>query len=319
MNKENLENLWLQFVNRELGVFEYRLLSVESIPSFHIGYTNENRRCLILELPANYLFNITLPQSVGYIPITYFRPNNVLCVFLEDDYFNDLFDWLILSIYDRLSQTVEVHDSVVGFIRIYNEWITLFERINNQRLSDSVIQGLFGELFLLRELISQRPEEIDIFLESWKGPFDAEHDFVFEDKDLEVKTIILGKNSIRISSEYQLGTIENKGLELIVLKAEKSLGSSLKEVALDIRIQIFEYGGNYGVFLRALQQKGLDFINIENYDNLKYQIQSKTIYNCLSDDFPKITINNKPDAVIDVKYGITLTSVENFITNNINY
>ena len=54
---------------------------------------------------------------------------------------------------------------------------------------------------------------VDDILLSWRGPYDEGHDFVFEFRDYELKTIESSKNNVRISSEFQLES--EKGKELV--------------------------------------------------------------------------------------------------------
>ncbi|CAN1524023.1 Hydrolase of X-linked nucleoside diphosphate N terminal [Spirosomataceae bacterium] len=316
MNKEEIENVWLGITHTGMGEFEYRLLSPESFPSLNIGYHINGNRCLILELPAN--FNGQFQQfERENLSLKYFQNNGCLCIILKDDFFKDLFDDLILSIYGKIwniNNPVRYSDL---FISLFALWSSFFEIRQNEGLSKVQVKGLIGELIYLKSLLIDSELNVDDVLRSWRGPYDEGHDFVFDFTDFEIKTIEQNRNDVRISSEFQLDSEIGKKLELVIIFVKSNIenGLSLKSLINEIRSIVHEKLGDNSIFINALAQKGLTIGDLDQYEIYRYTPIEEISYDSNKENFPKLIRSSIPEEINKLNYNIRLNLIEEFIIN----
>lgn len=135
---------------------------------------------------------------------------------------------LVISLYFKIKEIKDYKESTTLFIRTINMWSLFFQDEKNHGHSEDVIKGLFGELTLLNDLIRMsNSSNINDTLKTWQGPYDANHDFYFDDKNIEVSTKNNSKSDINISSEFQLEEELGKSLELVVASVESNLLNGL--------------------------------------------------------------------------------------------
>jgi hypothetical protein len=316
MNKEIIENIWNKIIPSGKGEFEYKLLSKDSIPQLNIGFDKKGNRCLILELPLNFDKPFIQFEKEN-LSLKYFSKERCLCIILNDNYFLDLFDDLILSIFSKIciiSNPVEYSEL---FTRYFLKWSAFFENKKNDGLSRDQVKGLIGELFYMKNLLLKSNLNVDDVLLSWRGPYDEGHDFVFEFIDYEIKTIERSKNNVRISSEFQLESESGKKLELVVIFVLNDLikGISLKKLINEIKTIVLDKFGDNSIFINALAQKGLSTGDLEQYEIFRYTIVEEISYDSSSNSFPKLIRSTIPEQINKVNYKIRLNLIEEFIIN----
>ena len=316
MDKKIIENIWDEIIHSGKGEFEYQLLSKKSVPQLNIGFNRKNQRCLILELPLK--FDKPFQQfEKENLSLQYFAKERCLCIILNDDFFKDLFDDLILSTYSKIHTVNSPEDYSDLFTRHFLKWSAFFENKKSVALSRDQVKGIFGELVYLKNLLLKSDINVDDILSSWRGPYDEAHDFVFDFKDYEIKTIESSKNIICISSEFQLESEKGKELELVVitLVLDSENGSSLKGITNEIKTIVFDNLGDNSIFINALTQKGLNASDIGQYEIYRYTPVGEISYDCTKDEFPKLIRSNIATEISKVKYRIRLNLIEEFIIN----
>jgi hypothetical protein len=314
MNKETIENIWNKIIPSGKGEFEYKLLSIESIPQLNVGFNKKNQRCLILELPLDY--NKPFQQSEKEnLSLKYFEREKCLCIILNDDFFKDLFDDLIFSIYSKIQNISNIDEYSDLFIRHFLKWSTFFENKKTDGLTRDQVKGLIGELFYLRNLLLSSKHSVDELLLSWRGPYDEGHDFVFEITDYEIKTVESSKNNVHISSEFQLEAEKGKVLELVVLfvNPDNEKGLSIKILINDIKNIVHEKLGDNSIFINALAQKGLTIGDLEQFEIYRFTPIEEISYDSTKDNFPKLVSSTIPEQVNKINYDIRLNLIEDFI------
>lgn len=171
----------------------------------------------------------------------------------------------------------------------------------NQRI------GLFAELTVLRILIERvGPASA---LQQWVGPLHSSQDFSNHDAALEVKAVLNGGRSVRISSEHQLSRVSALNLALVVVGVgEVEHGENLSSICRDIETnclggvdaEIFE-------FRRKLLMAGVS-------DPTQYEADSWTVAEIeifdVGEEFPKISAEELPESVSGVKYTLSLSGLE---------
>lgn len=322
MNASDLKEKW-ELLTREKLVHGYRSLRItkECVPEINLGITKTSFRCLILSLPKSQ--NIDLkPVIKEKIAIEHNQDFNFLLITLQDGEYSDLFDDLVVSLYNAIKDLSSPSDYSKVFVNTFHKWSKFFEEEETERLSKNIVKGLFGELHILKELLgTANSYNVDDILESWRGPYDQGHDFILDGYDLEVKTKDEKKLDVRISSEFQLDSESGKELMLVVLSVEYDpvRGLTIKNLVNDIRQTVINYLGDTTILLRAIRQKGLSLINIGLYDNYRFRPVDKSEYNCLHEGFPKLIKNNIPDPISNVKYDLNLSHLEQFLVSRSPY
>lgn len=315
IDKKYIREAWESFVVSGKGEFEYRLLSKESIPSLNIGYNIQKKRCLILELPINFSLKSQEIEKEN-ISLRFFPKQKIACIILNDNNYEDLFNDLILSIYNKISDIASIEEYTSHFIKHINLWSSFFENKNNT-LSYEKIKGLFGELFYLQYTLENKSRNglINTLLKSWRGPYREVHDFVFQDKDVEIKTITNGDAIINISSEFQLEFKEDKKLLLTVVAVDSDdkLGKNLNEMIYNINSIIKKQSGDISIFHSALMQLGIYDLNMSDYNGIRYNVMSLINYNCNHEKFPRIIKSLISKEICNVKYSLQIDMMNEFI------
>jgi hypothetical protein len=290
-------------------------ISPDCICELYIGVSGENKRCLILALPANKHLDFKGIQKEN-LSIEYFLEKNLIVLQLIDNDYYDLFDDLILSLYHGIKGITQVDEYSNHFIEAFYRWSEFFEDKKSDLLSEDAIKGIMGELFVLKSLISDpNRSEITSILKSWTGPYDKGNDFELETKTLEVKTKSPAGIDVMISSEFQLEVTLGKGLELIVisLKSDFAVGISIRELIFEIKKLVQESSGDNSILWKALSQKNITSKNVSQYDKYKFRPVNRISYNYASEDFPKLTRSNIPDEISTLKYSLRTNLLTNFI------
>lgn len=314
INNGHIQSIWNTLTHSGQGEFEYQLISRETIPFLNIGYNSIGQRCLILELPPSFdkSFREIEKQNLS---LKFFPGEKCLCILLNEDYFKDLFDDLILSVYNKIYQISSPEKYSQEFINHFIKWSAFFENKTYGALSPQEVKGLFGELVYLKELLLTPDIDVDEILRSWKGPYNEVHDFIFDFKDFEVKTVSDTENYVRVSSEFQMECQNGKELFLSVITlSNNDNGKNIKDLINEIRIINYENGGDNSFFLNALLQKGISISNMDLYDRFRFKIVNLTCYDCNKDNFPKLISEKIPYEICKVTYNLQLNLIDNFIT-----
>jgi hypothetical protein len=316
MTSKELKSKWVSLSeNPVTSGFRSLRISSQCICELFIGVSNENTRCLILALPSDAHINFKGIQKEN-LSIEYFFDKNLIVLKLLVADYHDLFDDLILSLYQGIKGMSHIDEYSNYFIQAFYRWSEFFENKKFDLLSEDAIQGLMGELLVLKSLITdpQRPD-INFILNSWKGPYDKANDFELESKNLEVKTKSPSGIDVEISSEFQLELSPGKGLEIIVvsLLSDYNDGISIKQVVFDIKDLIQLSSGDCSILWKALGQKNVTSKNIKDYDKYKFKPVNHVTYNCTSNDFPKLNKSNIPNEISALKYRLRTNLLTNFI------
>ena len=301
--------------SRDLTSDKGLLLSSECHASLYISINPERCRYLILALPKSFHIDLNAVKK-DKISIELDRDKNYVFLTLYDPIYHDLFDDLIISLHNTIKDIHEVDEYSRIFVQTYYKWSQFFDDEILDKLSRNEIQGLFGELIILKSMLQKTTaSKVNDVLESWKGPYDQGHDFILDDKDIEVKTQFNSKTTIRISSENQLESTDQRDLELTVVSVEFNLndGVSIRILAENINEIANKFLGDPSIFLKALRQKGLSFVNLKSYDNWRFKTRGITTYDCLNPLFPKIIRSTINSSISGVKYNINLKNLDAFI------
>lgn len=322
MDIGSLKSKWdnIQSFQNKSGYKALRISS-ESIPDLFIATDSDGHRYLLLFLPKNFELKITGADK-DKLMLSYLTKKGVILIKLKDFDFIDLFNDLILSLYSKIKCISEPKEASQELIYTFYKWSDFFEDSLKHKLNNEQIQGLFGELFVLYEfLTNSNTSNVNSFLESWKGPYDTTNDFVFDIKNIEVKTKIESKPFVKISSEFQLDKEFDKELELLVvsIKVDLSNGRSIYDLIIKIVEMVRENIGDLSILFHALNQKGLSIENLKDYNNHRFIVLKTELFDASKDDFPKLSKSNIKNEITDLSYKLRVTQLDNFLITEKKY
>lgn len=295
------------------GLYARQTISSSCKPDLMIGKTRNGSRCVLLKLKSKLKLEFQEEEKENLK--TYYNsstPDNDLVLELKDAFFENLFTDLVISLYETIKDIENEDQATKMFINTIRYWSDFLKSKRNDFLSDEVIQGLYGELVYLENLLHTSKSPINEILQSWKGPYDANQDFHFIAKNVEVKTKLKNGNIINIASEHQLEPEVGKTLELAVVSIEnlKKSGDTLKQIIDRIRDKAITEGGSITIISDALAEKKLNFANVVAYDHLQFKPDTIDVYDCGHKDFPKLIYSDLKNSIKDVKYKLILNSID---------
>lgn len=320
MNSDDLKPKWAVIENLpRQGDYDLIRISSECHSEISLAISPDSHRCLVLELPQGFHFEFHAIER-DKLSLTKEPEKNYVAMTLLDPGFVDLFDDLIVSMHNAIKDIEKVDEYSKVFIQSFHKWSRFFERSDSDRLPDIVIQGIFGELIVLRKLLMDSPaSQVNDVLEAWRGPYDQGHDFVFEDGNIEVKTQTLVNSSVMITNEDQLDQREGKGLELAVVAVDRDSagGQTLGELTQEVVRLVENALGDVSILYRALSKKALGRNNLSDYDNITLRVHKIIRFNCLAESFPRVVRSELPDAVFGLRYSLNTAELEEYIIEQV--
>ena len=307
---------WELLYNDETQVFP-KLLQFGDLadPRFRYGINDKLQHSLYFRFPAKpksnpiesiVMANVSLHEEIidGHAALILTLLNNQL---------NNLFDDLIGSLVIQTRQ-LGYEAAKSDFIVLCNEWFELFDPLA-AKLSKADLQGIFAEVYFLKETLKLTTASFNDILLSWTGPFGKGHDFEMGDNLFEIKSRLETSSLVHISSEYQLDYLSGQTLSLVVyeffvsLKDGITIGQLITETAELLRTQI---GVNITLFWAALAKTRLTNNNLNDYSQYLFSIKNVAIYNCCNINFPSIRRSTMPDAIRSIKYDLSLNELSQF-------
>ena len=122
MTNSDLQQKWL-VLSEDTAKRGYRSLRISSecICELYLGVSKEGKRCLMLAMPDNKQLDIRGVKKEN-LSIEYFREKNLIVLQITDNEFNDLFDYLILSVYHGIKSIGLVDEYSNHFIQTFYRW-----------------------------------------------------------------------------------------------------------------------------------------------------------------------------------------------------
>ncbi|WP_343320427.1 PD-(D/E)XK motif protein [Arthrobacter sp. TMP15] len=188
-------------------------------------------------------------------------------------------------------------------------WTRLLRRGWGQQLSRNEMRGLFGELHFGFEVLAPHiPADTAVL--AWTGPFEADQDYNFQTAAFEVKSRTAGFQSIRISSEDQLGAAN---LTLAVVVVSEAAGAdhgyrTLPDLVAETRTKLSAVGND--ALDLAFGELGFDPSD-PAYDSYWF-LAGEAVFYSITDGFPRIVSEQLPEAISRVTYALDLQKLDEF-------
>jgi hypothetical protein len=241
-----------------------------------------------------------------------------LVITLESNANEDIFTLLINSIISSIENTVDSSAVLHLIFKVINRWKLFLANRRIQTLTTAQVRGLYAELTFLMTLLAEvNIQDYLSVLEAWKGPEKTQHDFIFNNISIEIKSLNGDERStVRISSEDQLESKFKKlALKIYTLgeseNSEKSL--SLNNVVESI-YSTLESHDLINIFCSKLSLAG--YLPLDIYNKPCFYISSEKTFS-VAEGFPRLTRDNLPFGIVRTNYEIQLSEIIKFEINNI--
>jgi putative PD-(D/E)XK family protein DUF4420 len=180
------------------------------------------------------------------------------------------------------------------------------------RMSEQEQVGLYGELLLLKHLLSRLPPEEAVA--AWRGPDSEEHDFDIGDDDVEVKTTISEDRRHWINDAHQLAPSLGRRLWVVSIQLTGAGlgGVSLSDIVSELQSLLPE--ASVVEFRRKLSSLNWREETAWLYPH-KLRLRSKPEVYEVDQDFPALTTQRLSDAGVDhrrfvqIRYLVDLSGV----------
>jgi hypothetical protein len=205
---------------------------------------------------------------------------------------------------------------------VITKWITFWNSQKNGLLTEEQIIGLMCELNLLRELCLVDPVAA---LNSWVGPFNERHDFVFPAWTFEVKCTRRAYRTHTINGVDQLKPFPNKSFGFVsyIITVMDGGGSvSLPGSINSIYDVLLEQPELTVKFNELLIQAGYSPLYNDEYDRVKIELLETTLF-AVDDNFPCLTtdyiVARHMERISYIRYDISLEGLLGKSLNDVHW
>jgi hypothetical protein len=321
MEMTKIENIWLDLEgdsSNHSGLL-YKRYSAEVLPDVFIALkAPEKLRCIAFRISVGFSFdenqwNKLKDIKIETLPDDRDKSKKFLLILLLNKQHKDIFSTLCEDLIFGVAEVSIEQSLVEKLLERLAKWQSLFEKVGKQGLSDEAQRGLYGEVYFLRVFLNKTSDK-NYCLKSWLGPEKSIQDFQYSNWAVEVKTTH-GNNhqKIHITSERQLddSIVEKIFLYHLSLDIRVGSGESLNFLIDDVSEILKENTMASNLLKLKLLESGYYEIHRPLYEERGYTIRQENIYRILG-NFPRITENQVPIGVGDVKYSIVLSESEDW-------
>lgn len=296
-----------------------RRIKSESVCDLFLAVTKPfNQRLLHIQLTEALSTSISSLPSFRGVDVSVLHADNkqqgyTLQVALKDRRFATIFDILVDDITDVLAGAQSQSAAVKLLIGRLRYWQRFLERVEPDGLSKEAQQGLYGELWFLRERLIPLIGHYSALL-AWTGPAGASHDFLHQSCAIEIKTTGTKEpQQMIIQSEQQL---DNAGLAALflfhlALNVREGAGESLISCIDSLREILSIDPPALELFEDRLQDTGFLQIQASLYDRTGYYVRRASLFQ-VRDAFPRIIGADLKPGVGSVRYSIAEAECRHF-------
>lgn len=295
-----------------------RRITPEGRRDFFLGLElpSRNRMLILRTSPASVGGHGSVPESRGLTVRMRDRdtdpPSAEVELILTDEQHRDIFDLLIEDLVGAAEQPEDERAGVGRYLARLSDWQRLFMRLDPGTLSREDQQGLWGELWILREVVVPAVG-FDAAARAWRGPLGADQDIQLPGAALEVKTSTAHVlERIIIASERQLDVPPGVALALVALSldARPGHGETLPEMVRAIRSVAVDAGCRQLIDER-LVLFGYKQEDADSYSDIGYTVRSRPQFR-VRNTFPRVVSADLRPGVSDVRYSIAATACSRF-------
>jgi len=227
---------------------------------------------------------------------------------LRDGRYTDLFRRFCEDSIES-SKCIGPEDGAMFALSHYKHWMRMFKPCNDH-LNDVVIEGLIGEMLALERLFLERYEESSV-LDSWTNRIRGKQDFIQGDCWYEVKAIIEGRRSLRITSLEQLDR-DDRG-RMVVISLRRTTIQSTEKINLnnlsDRILEELHSLKSRNELMETLMCAGYE--DDPFYDNVNYELVRIDEYD-VREGFPRLRRSQVMPGVVSGEYDISLDTIAEY-------
>lgn len=278
-----------------------------------------NTRLLMLRISSTFL-----DRKIAYPASSSFTVSRVVLQQDGEDYitlqlvltnikYKDIFTTLVQDIVDYLAFVADEKSAISAFITRLKRWQAFLEKHSLEGLSEAAQQGLYGELWFLRQLVFPHLE-LPKGLRCWTGPKGTQQDFQFSGCAVEVKTTSARQHQkLAIASERQLDDTGAGAIVLLHLSLDvrQGQGETLPGIVASMRSLVEGDAISRDELENLLFEIGYLDIHATRYDNVGYTLREHNYFK-VGTDFPKIIESDLRNGVGDVRYSISVAECKRF-------
>lgn len=325
MEMTKIENIWVGLesdTSNHSGLL-YKRYSAEVLPDVFVALkAPEKLRCIAFRISAAFPFdenqwNKLKDIKIETLPDERDKSKKFLLILLLNKQHKDIFSTLCEDLIFGVSDVSTEQTLVEKLLERLAKWQSLFEKVGKQGLSDEAQRGLYGEIYFLRFFLTNNSDK-NYCIKSWLGPEKSIQDFQYSNWAVEVKTTHSNNHQkIHITSERQLddSIIEKIFLFHLSLDVRVGNGEPLNILIDEVSELLNDNTMASNLFKLKLLESGYYDIHKPLYDERGYTIRQENIYR-VTGNFPRITENQIPIGVGDVRYSIVLSESEEWRINH---
>ena len=231
---------------------------------------------------------------------------------LRDSQHRDLFDLLVRDLVEAAERPEDERSGLTGFLSRLSNWQELLRRLAPAGLSREGQQGLWGELWVLGEVVAP-VSGMENALNAWRGPLGADQDFQTGTACIEVKTSTAhGPDRLPMASERQLDVPADMGLFLVVLSLDSraGYGRTLPEMVEGARAAAAG-SGSLHLLNERLDLCGYEVDDAGLYADVGYGVRSFRAF-VVGEGFPRIVPGDLASGVGEVRYSVSMAACAPF-------
>jgi len=239
-------------------------------------------------------------------------PHRFLVIEQGDESPSEVFEVLAADVIDAALARQPGEDLRAVVATRLDRWKAFFEERGLVGLGPEAQQGLFGELWFLREHLVPTVGP-SVAVSAWDVTHRAVHDFQFPLHAFEVKTSSAKQHQrIHVASERQLDTTGLDSLHVVVvsLSPTQAGGETLPELVATLRASLSSVPHVARLFEDKLLDEGYIQTHAELYKT-GYAFRSIRIYR-VAPGFPRLLESDLKPGVGDVTYSVVLSACEPF-------
>ena len=224
------------------------------------------------------------------------------------------FLWLATQLVRRAMSSRTEDEAFRAVARELEALRDMFAMAGTDLLSESVLQGLFGELVLLRDVLGPAIG-IDQAVLSWDGPWGAANDFSPPGEvAVEVKSARPSAKAIKISSLEQLDPDHNRDLMLAVVRLARvspndDRGEAITDLVDSIAESALHNPRSRERFFEALGSVRFDRTRQE-YTDFAWQVEGAPHWYPVVGDFPRLRRSQIPESISRAQYDLTIATLD---------
>jgi hypothetical protein len=258
-----------------------------------------------------------LPSGRGFsvqFKVTAADPEGEYCLRFEltEPIYADVFDVIGNDVLRNIVQSLNDKAAFSTFAARIDEWQHFLDQLSRDGFSEQAQQGLFAELWFLRELLLGEIGPLKA-VRAWAGPKALAKDFQLSGVAFEVKASSSKQHSrFSISSEVQLDPHGVSRLILYCLLLERLVagGVSLPELVAAIRKDLQADLDAARLFSELLLRTGYTDSDAGRY-TARFALRSQHFFD-VRDNFPRIVEADLRLGVGDVHYSILYSECERY-------